>query len=100
MCDETKAQYNFLDTLTGKKTDDIINCINNVMETEINNPVHSSTSEHLNYIYPAICHKTLIKHLKNGIVLSGNNYHNYGLSKDNRGLLGSWGSTGNLVSCH
>ena len=48
-CDNTSKQYNLLDMITGRITDDLVDCINKVMEDTTKISASSSTSTPTNY---------------------------------------------------
>jgi hypothetical protein len=44
VCERSFKRYNFFDILTGKGTDELFDCINKVMENDINTITSSSVS--------------------------------------------------------
>ena len=52
-CENTSKQYNVLHMITGKITDDLVDCINKVMEDTTKISASSSTSTPTNYAPPA-----------------------------------------------
>ena len=53
ICERTHKQYNVLDILTGKPTDDLYDCINKVMEDYVSIPSSPSASTSTSYSSPA-----------------------------------------------
>ena len=100
ICDQTNTEYSFFDIIIGKNTDAIIDCINNVMKSEINNSVYSSSPEHSKYLSSAISHNTFSRHFKTDPSYYDNYFHIYEFEKDINELTINWETTSKLISCH
>ena len=95
ICDKAITQYSFIDTIIGKDTDDIIDCINYVMDDDIDNSLSSSIPTYNSFL--PTTKNTFIRHSKNELV---NSNYNLEIKKDIKGITSSLDMNINLVSCH
>lgn len=100
ICDQANTKYSFFDIIIGKNTDAIIDCVNNVMKSEINSSTYSSIPKNTSYLSSVNSHNTFIGHSKSDLSYFNYNYYNYEFRKDISELTTNWETTSKLVSCH
>jgi len=101
ICDhKANTEYSFFDIIIGKNIDVVIDCVNNVMKSEINSSTYLSIPKNASYLSSVNSHNTFIRHSKTDLSYNDYNYYNYEFRKDINELTTNWEATGNLVSCH
>jgi len=100
ICDQANTEYSFFDIIIGKNTADVIDCVNNVMKSEINSSTYSSIPKNASYLSSVNSHNTFIRYSKTDLSYYDNNSYNYEFRKDINELTTNWEAISNLVSCH
>ena len=100
ICDQANTEYSFFDIIIGKNIDAIIDCVNNVMKSEINSSIHSAILKNASDLSSVNFHNTFIRHSKTDLSYYDHNYYNYEFRNDIYELTTNWEATSSLVSCH